>query len=71
MRKIVESTNLFESVCLCFIFSKLVKFIFLHIFEDSETTSLSPRGSGKVCIHSTLPTPHLRDFTGYIVVVFF
>ena len=28
----------------------------------SETASLPPRGSGKVCVHSTLPRPHLVGF---------
>lgn len=30
----------------------------------SETTSLSLRGRGKVCVHSTFPKPHIWDFTG-------
>ncbi|WMV37026.1 hypothetical protein MTR67_030411 [Solanum verrucosum] len=36
----------------------------LNIVEDglSETASLPPRGSGKVCVHSTLPRPHLVGF---------
>jgi len=33
-----------------------------------ETTSLPPWGTGKACVHSTLPRPHLWDFTGYVVV---
>lgn len=35
----------------------------------SETSSLAPRGSGTVCVHSTFPWPHLSDFNGSAVIV--
>lgn len=37
----------------------------------SETNSLLPRGRDKVRVRSILPSAHLWDFIGYIVVAFF
>lgn len=34
-----------------------------------ETSSLPPRGRGKVCVHFILPRPHLWNYTRYVVVV--
>lgn len=36
----------------------------------SKTNSLSPWGSAKVCVHSTLPNPYSVRFTGYVVNIF-
>uniref|UniRef100_A0A0V0HMZ1 Putative ovule protein n=1 Tax=Solanum chacoense TaxID=4108 RepID=A0A0V0HMZ1_SOLCH len=58
------------------IFSSLSFSLFIHTLISCtrteglpETISLPSRGSGKVCVHSTLPRPLLWDFTGYVVVV--
>lgn len=44
----------------------------LHLFWAEvlrETTSLSLKGRGKVCVHPTLRIPHLQDGARYAVVV--
>uniref|UniRef100_M1C767 Uncharacterized protein n=1 Tax=Solanum tuberosum TaxID=4113 RepID=M1C767_SOLTU len=30
---------------------------------------ITSQGRGKIYVHSTLPRPHLWDYTGYVVVV--
>lgn len=35
--------------------------------KNSETTSLPARGSGNVCVHSTLSEPHLWDYSRYVI----
>lgn len=35
--------------------------------SPSKTTSLSHEDSGKICVHLTLPRPHLWDYPGYVV----
>jgi len=56
---------IFSLLSLSFLYRDL-----LHLSRGAfETSSLPSRGSGKVCVHSTLPRPHLWDFTGYVVVV--
>lgn len=50
----------------------LLLLLSFHLFFAqglSETTFLPSQGRGKVCVHSTLPRPHLWDYTRDDVVV--
>lgn len=50
---------------IAYVFINFVFFAFFEprVFEDNLSTL-----SGKVYVHSTLPRPHLCDYTGNVVV---
>jgi len=51
-------------------FSVITAVILLYWAEGlSEITSLPSEGRGKDYLHTTLPRPHLWEYTGYVVVV--
>lgn len=37
--------------------------------DPSEIVSLALQGRSKICVDNTLPRPHLKNYTGFVIAV--
>lgn len=52
---------------LCYVFLIISYILFTSVYSSWGSFGNSRRGSGTVCVHSTLPRPHLWDYYGLLL----